>query len=129
MIGSQGGVEPDDQGLDVLDALGVPDRTVAAPVGNSGFQADFYADKLGKSTKILELLPALHPHTAFLLLSQCVNARPAYLCRIVGPWSICGFLEAFDRKVDECLALIIGVQGSLPSVARILRGLPAKVGE
>ena len=87
-------------------------------MGNSGFQADFYADKLGKSTRILELLPALHPHTAFLLLSQCVNARPAYLCRIVGPWSICGFLEAFDRKV----------QGSLPSVARILRGLPAKVG-
>ena len=101
---------------------------VAAPVGNSGFQADFYADKLGKSTRILELLPALHPHTAFLLLSQCVNARPAYLCRIVGPWSICGFLEAFDRQVDECLALIIGVQGRLPRVARILRGLPDKVG-
>ena len=40
VIGAQGGDEPDVQEPDVLDALGVPDRSVVAPVGNPGFQAD-----------------------------------------------------------------------------------------
>ena len=41
VIGAQSGTDTDDQGPDILDALGVPDRAVAAPVGTSVFQADF----------------------------------------------------------------------------------------
>ena len=75
---------------------------------------------------MLTLLPRLDNHAAYLLLAQCVNARPAYLCRIVGPWNIAKFLEEFDEKVDECLAKIAELQNPLPEWSKQIRGLPAK---
>ena len=59
-----------------------------SPVGGNSFRADYYESKLRATTRVLELIPRLENHTAYLLVAQCANARPSYLCCIVGPLTV-----------------------------------------
>ena len=97
-----------------------------SPVGGNSFRADYYESKLRATTRVLELIPRPENHTAYLLVAQCVNARPSYLCRIVGPWTVSRFLGDFNARIDECIQKIAGLQNPLPEWSKVIRGLPAK---
>ena len=115
---------------DGITVLGGPvSFGVETACGAADYRSNFLRKALASCTNVLEILPELpDPQAAYWILAQCVNARVSYLCRISAPWHIAEFLTDFDEKVDDCLAKILAVQGQLPRAARIIRGLPGKLG-
>ena len=115
---------------DGIKVLGGPvSFGIEAGCGQDSFRRAFLKKKLEACTEVLDLLPDMRdPRAAYWCLAHCVNARASYLCRIAAPWHIAEFLTDFDDKVDACLARLLELEEGLPPAARIIRGLPGKLG-
>ena len=66
----------------------------------------------------------LPPRVQFHLLHYCVNNRPTFLMRAMGPAILGGGLETFDQSVDECLRNLL----SLPMGDALFRTLNRGIG-
>ena len=132
-VGWDPSIERDKEQRDGINWVRSGIKILGGPIGGalSGstgreetFASAYAADQLGDFAKVLPLLQHLPAPTAFNLASTCVNARPTYLARTIEPSKFAVAASTFDDSIDDALAFIVGWQGSLPGVAKRVRGLP-----
>ena len=79
---------------------------------------------LDAKLKILPALTLVNPHSAFILLKYCVNARAMYLARVCEITQRQEIFSNFDQEVLACSATIASAQ--LTSEFKTLHGLPGR---
>jgi hypothetical protein len=98
---------------------------VGVPIGTQGYQRSESSRLLTKAARCASIVsesPLVSSQGKFALLSNCVNAKPQYLCRNIHPSIIEDSIRTFDRAIDRSLESILGARMD-PSRAQ-LRGLP-----
>jgi hypothetical protein len=87
--------------------------------------ADIMASKCKIVPLITKELPAKY---AYKLITTCINTRPTYIARITHPSHTLAAAREFDKVIDNGIASICSYPTELPTRAKIVRGLPQKLG-
>ena len=110
-------------GFNVTD-VGI--KVLGNPVGTEGYRRTELRRKIETMWRPLPALAHIHPQSAFILLKECVDARPCYLERVAEPELMWEALEEFDSRMDTAIACIARttVDPHLP----VIRSLPSDLG-
>jgi len=101
-------------------------KVVGCPVGSEQYRKHYLCDKVQKRIACLNQLTQLNSQTAYILTHKCVNARLAYLTRIMEGSFVKAAWTTFDLAIDEAVATIAGTTAS--EEIRTLRVLPQMMG-
>ncbi len=83
-------------GFNVTD-VGI--KILGNPVGTEGYRRTELRRKIEAMWRPLPALAHIHPQSAFILLKECVDARPCYLERVAEPELMWEALEEFDSRM------------------------------
>jgi hypothetical protein len=77
------------------------------PVGNKTYVSEMCNHKMEEHLIDIDHPPKLDVQTAFIILRECILARPTYLARVVELEAACTALMSADVKVTACIATLI----------------------
>eukprot|EP00598_Pedospumella_elongata_P004654 CAMPEP_0184971534 /NCGR_PEP_ID=MMETSP1098-20130426/3751_1 /TAXON_ID=89044 /ORGANISM="Spumella elongata, Strain CCAP 955/1" /LENGTH=1204 /DNA_ID=CAMNT_0027493679 /DNA_START=193 /DNA_END=3807 /DNA_ORIENTATION=- len=102
-------------------------KILGCPIGGTAFRATSLAGKINQMTACIPELTQLGCHSAFLLLTRCVNQRAQYLARVLEAPDIQDQLKGFDATIDDALANIIECGAADRPTLSSLRRLPQRL--
>lgn len=85
-------------------------KIMGCPVGSNEFCLAELQRSLDTMLTPLPYLRRIHPQSAFLLLTRCVNARASYVATTVDVPGARRLLQEFDNQVSAAIAEIAGCQ-------------------
>ena len=101
-------------------------KILGNPVGTEGYRRTELRRKIEAMWWPLPALAHIHLQSAFILLKECVDARPFYLERVAEPELMWEALEEFDRRMDTAVACIARTTAD-PHFS-VIRSLPSDLG-
>jgi hypothetical protein len=104
---------------------------LGTPLGHPEFVAKALRTLLAGHRTLLERIPAVPDlQAAWLLLSQCANARANYYLRALPPAAAQEFAAGHDRGLWECLCSLLDILPDDPALGNAveLARLPFRLG-
>jgi hypothetical protein len=118
-------------------------RCVGVPIGHPEYVRKYVNDAFDSMSKLIEGdVPQgrfmyqraagqkqLHKQDIFAVLNYCISARPTYLIRNVHPAFTIPALQAFDRRMTDCLMTLLGIDPGEPNSRQLFerqRSIPRR---
>jgi hypothetical protein len=101
---------------------------LGVPIGSPAFCLEKLKERLSTLLAPLPTVAKLPPQAAFILIRSCINARAAYLARILDLVEVSDVFNTFDGKITEALGRIAWCGPEYSPTLHKLRALPCRFG-